>query len=41
MIATIHAFLDEIRASWEKNMFNEIKKPKRHRKESKKIIKGV
>ena len=39
MIATIHALLDEIRASWEKNMLNERKKPRRRRKKSKKIAK--
>ena len=45
MIATIHALLDEVRVSWEKNILNKGIKPKKrvtaNKKSSKKIIKGV
>ena len=45
MIATIHALLDEIKASWEKNILNKGVKPKKRvvtiKEESKNIIKGV
>jgi len=45
MIATIHALLDEVRVSWEKNILNKgIKSKKRvigNKESSKKIIKGV
>lgn len=41
MIATIHAILDEIRESWEKNILNKQVKPKKRIKINKKKIKKI